>query len=87
MKKHKKYLCIFTLVVAASVMYACTKEKTEDALKSRASTAELMAAMNIQQITQPAKAPDFELTSVTGRKVSLSQYRGKVVFLSFWATW
>ncbi|PZN06264.1 MAG: alkyl hydroperoxide reductase [Bacillota bacterium] len=32
-------------------------------------------------------APDFELQDVTGRTVRLSDYRGKVVFLNFWATW
>lgn len=32
-------------------------------------------------------APDFTLTDQFGNKHSLSQYRGKVVFLNFWATW
>ncbi|HLD74413.1 MAG TPA: redoxin domain-containing protein [Bdellovibrionota bacterium] len=31
--------------------------------------------------------PDFTLKTKDGRKVSLSQYRGKVVILNFWATW
>jgi peroxiredoxin len=32
-------------------------------------------------------APDFELTSLDGRKVKLSDYKGKAVVLNFWATW
>ncbi|MFO7982245.1 MAG: TlpA disulfide reductase family protein [Desulfuromonadales bacterium] len=32
-------------------------------------------------------APDFTLTDMHGENVSLSDYRGKVVFLNFWATW
>jgi|SRR5580700_2542221 cytochrome c biogenesis protein CcmG/thiol:disulfide interchange protein DsbE len=32
-------------------------------------------------------APDFTLTDLDGRKVTLSNYRGKVVLLDFWATW
>jgi peroxiredoxin len=32
-------------------------------------------------------APEFHLTSLTGVKHSLDQYRGKVVLLNFWATW
>lgn len=34
-----------------------------------------------------AMAPDFTLTDMQGVPVSLSQYRGKVVFLNFWASW
>ncbi len=32
-------------------------------------------------------AADFTLTNMQGEQVSLSQYRGKVVILNFWATW
>jgi len=32
-------------------------------------------------------APDFTLTDQYGKKHTLSDYRGRVVFLNFWATW
>ncbi|MBI5561393.1 MAG: TlpA family protein disulfide reductase [Deltaproteobacteria bacterium] len=32
-------------------------------------------------------ALDFTLTDLNGRQVSLNNFRGKVVFLNFWATW
>ncbi len=32
-------------------------------------------------------APDFTLTNMQGEQVCLSQFRGKVVVLNFWATW
>lgn len=32
-------------------------------------------------------APDFVLKDVTGRDVHLSDFRGQVVVLNFWATW
>jgi peroxiredoxin len=31
-------------------------------------------------------APDFTLTDVQGKKLTLSRYKGKVVLLDFWAT-
>src|ERR1051326_7887498 len=33
------------------------------------------------------KAPDFSIKDQSGRLVKLSDFRGKVVFLNFWATW
>jgi peroxiredoxin len=32
-------------------------------------------------------APDFAVTDLSGRNFRLSDYRGKVVVLDFWATW
>lgn len=32
-------------------------------------------------------APDFELTTLDGERVKLSDYKGKKVILNFWATW
>lgn len=36
---------------------------------------------------QSSEAPDFTITDFTGQKLTLSQYKGKVVLLDFWASW
>ena len=37
--------------------------------------------------TLGATAPDFSLPQLNGHPLELSDYRGKVVLLDFWATW
>lgn len=36
---------------------------------------------------QKIMAPDFELEDINGNNVKLSDYRGKIVVLNFWAVW
>lgn len=33
------------------------------------------------------KAPEFTLKDISGRPVSLNNYRGKIVYVNFWASW
>jgi peroxiredoxin len=37
-------------------------------------------------VSRRAAAPDFTLTDVYGKQITLSKYRGRVVLLDFWAT-
>jgi peroxiredoxin len=46
----------------------------------------LAAAQDIIPPASRALAPDFTLTSVDGHPITLSQEKGKVVLLDFWAT-
>ena len=49
----------------------------------------LAVAGSVSAATQllGADAPDFVLKSLSGKNLRLSEYRGEVVMLSFWATW
>jgi cytochrome c biogenesis protein CcmG/thiol:disulfide interchange protein DsbE len=44
-------------------------------------------AANLKPEKQRKQAPEFELKDSMGKSVKLSDYRGKVVLLNFWATW
>ena len=51
-------------------------------------TEALQAELNKTLVLQPGQpAPDFTLHDPDGQPVSLSQFKGKVVLMDFWASW
>ncbi len=46
-----------------------------------------IAENNINMIDSKDKAPDFALKNLEGRTVKLSDFKGKIVIIDFWATW
>lgn len=46
-----------------------------------------LAKLGVIRINEKVDAPGFTLPDLTGRKRSLSDFRGKLVMLNFWATW
>jgi peroxiredoxin len=44
-------------------------------------------AVSLEALPQIGKpAPDFVLNDINGKKVTLAEYKGKVIILNFWAT-
>ena len=54
---------------------------------ARLSIDDLLRKAGISRTPQGGKAADFRLSDVNGNTISLSGYRGNLVFLNFWATW
>ena len=41
----------------------------------------------VVKVDEELKAPSFALKDLSGKEVKLEDYRGKLIFLNFWATW
>ncbi|MBI5739516.1 MAG: redoxin domain-containing protein [Nitrospirae bacterium] len=82
-----KNIFIIIALVLFPFLGGCTEDKAPELSGNKMSVAELLASMDMRHMAQPVKAPDFELPSVGGGTVGISQHRGKVVLLSFWTTW
>lgn len=57
--------------------------KPVDNLQSTTATMSMKGLVAINK----RMAPDFELTDIKGKKIHLSNKRGKVILLNFWASW
>jgi cytochrome c biogenesis protein CcmG, thiol:disulfide interchange protein DsbE len=47
----------------------------------------LLGGFIVTADAKDVKAPDFTLSDLSGKSVSLNEHLGKVVVLDFWATW
>lgn len=47
----------------------------------------LLGLLPVVALTQKAKSPNPKLKDLSGQYFRLSDYRGKVVLINFWATW
>jgi thiol-disulfide isomerase/thioredoxin len=48
---------------------------------------DLFSKIDIKPIKDKRKVPNIALESLKGGKVELKNFKGKVIFLNFWATW
>ncbi len=69
--KEAALLVIFIVLIALVAVFFLTREKGQE--------------VNVTGALQ--RAPDFSLQAPDGKIVNLSDYRGKVVMVHFWATW
>ena len=66
---------------------ATDAESTTETATEAESETESVAKAESETESDVYMAPDFTLTDQYGEEHTLSDYRGKVVFLNFWATW
>lgn len=77
----KKVIAVVVLIalLGVAIVQAMDKKAEPDIASQEAS--------NMGGLKVGAKAPDFELKTLAGDTVKLSDLKGKKVMLNFWATW
>ena len=76
-------------VVAAVVLVSLLTVAIVQAMDKKTETPETtnQTTASKEGLSIGAKAPDFELKTLTGENIKLSSLKGKKVMLNFWATW
>ena len=66
------------ILLAITIVWVAPEARADD---------HLALALGIQKPKEQGEAPDVVGTGPDGTPIRLSDFRGKVVFLNFWATW
>jgi len=80
-------LVILSIAVIAGIIFILENPLQTSVSKSFAGAIEPTSASAGIGVNVDNKAPDFTLEDSKGNKVKLSDFRGKVVFMNFWASW
>lgn len=90
---NKNHLSIAILVLAVAIIFVNVwnlfraKENKDLTNEKNIAVSENIPGADLSQVQEGKPAPDFELATLEGETIRLSDYKGKKVILNFWATW
>ena len=72
------------LLVLALIAVGCENNSAQNRVSNSSKSKK---ANNLIDNKNLVLAPDFTLANLDGERISMNQYKGKVVLLNFWGTW
>jgi thiol-disulfide isomerase/thioredoxin len=70
---------LLAIIFSTGLIFGCSKKETNPEINP--------AEQPLKQTEKELKAPDFILKTTDNKDLKLSDYKGKIVILDFWATW
>lgn len=88
MKKKMFGLIIVAILISIMIVgFVKGNVDTEESFSNEQKGVDLLDVTSEEGLTKGNLAPDFTLTTLDGKKVQLSELKGKKVIVNFWATW
>ncbi|WP_391120436.1 peroxiredoxin family protein [Psychrobacillus sp. L3] len=86
-KKIIGLVAVACLVAIATISFVKNNVDKTEALANEQLGTDLATDPANEGVGKGDSAPNFKLTTLEGKEVSLADYKGKKVVLNFWATW
>ena len=81
---HWRPFCLYAFSIVTALLGLAIPVEAQT---TRSSAINYKVIPNLEEVKDHPTAPDFTLVNPENKKVSLKDFRGRLVFLNFWATW